>query len=424
MYCGSCLRDNALALATRALGHDMLLVPAYTPLRLDEESAADRRVFLGAVELYLEERLPGLRRRKGLLGRLLGAQLWLRWLSRIALTGGGVTAGRLTVSMLRGASGHQARSIQELIDYLETDVKPDVVHLTNALLAGLASPIRERLSVPVVCGLQGEDLFLDGLPARYREEAIALMRTAASSVDRFVATSRYYATHAAATFGIDPDKMDVVPTGIRLEDYETAVAMRNDEDRSLTVGYLARIAPEKGLHLLVQAFDRLVGSGRFPDLRLKAGGYLGGRKNLAYAADVRRWVASRGLSRQVEILGTLDREQKLAFLREIDVLSVPGTYPDPKGMYVIEALASGVPVVQPRHGAFPELIEATGGGVLYEPGDLDGLAAGLGRLLEAPELRTKMGLEGRDAVFREFSARRMAEAMLRAYVSVLGRPVA
>jgi len=416
MYCGSCLRDNTLVREVNTLGHDMTLLPVYTPLRVDEESAGGTRVFLGAVDIYLQEKFASMRRRPGFLGRLLGSQTVLRWLSRFSLDSSPEEMGRLTISMLDGEDGNQRRSIEELTCWLAQHPRPEVVHLTNALLCGLAVPLRRALGVPIVCGLQGEDLFLDGLPADFRGEALRRIRERTADVERFVAASRYYAERSAALFGIDPGRIDAVVSGIRTGDF-TVLPPLPEDGRRPTIGYLARIAPEKGLHVLVDAFERLAVA--FPDLRLRVGGYLGGR-NIAYAAAVRRRLAASGLSDRVEILGTLDRSQKLAFLRTLDVLSVPTVYAEPKGIFIMEALASGVPVVQPRHGVFPELVEGTGGGLLHDPQDAADLASKLAILIENPDLRRSLAEKGRAAVLDRFSARRMADDTIEVYRKVLG----
>lgn len=111
----------------------------------------------------------------------------------------------------------------------------------------------------------------------------------------------------------------------------------------------------------------------------------------------------------------MDRPGKLEFFQSLDVLSVPTIYRESKGLFVLESLACGVPVVQPRHGSFPELIEATGGGRLYEPGDADALADAIAELMDDPALRAKLGEAGRNAVRASFSDEVMAEETWKVY---------
>ena len=424
MYCGSCLRDNLLANELHSLGEDITVVPTYTPVRVDGETLVGKRVFFGAIDVYLQEKFPGLRERGGLVGKLLGSQALLGWISRFALSTNPAELGRLTLSILRGKEGHQRRSLRELVEWLARDVRPDVVHLPNSLLLGFAREIKERLGVPVVCGLSGEDVFLDGLVEPYRSKALELMRERAGDVDRYTATTRYCAERMTEMIGLDAARVDVVLPGVNLEDYTEARGSHESKESrdGLVIGYFARIAPEKGLHLLANAYQRILSSGEFPGVRLRIAGYLGGKER-RYAASVRRTLAAHKVVNSVELFGTVDRQEKLAFLRGLDVFSVPTVSPEPKGLFVLEALASGVPVVQPRHGAFPELLEHTGGGLLHEPGDPADLAAKLRELLGSRERRLELGESGREAVHARFSSSRMAEDTLAVYRKVVGNGV-
>lgn len=406
MYCGSCLRDHALGRALIDLGEDVTIVPTYTPMRLDGEPAGEQHVYFGGIEVYLTESFPTFRRKRGWLGRLASSQRVLRWLGRRSLGTRPSKLGGLTCSVLRGDEGNQARLLDELATMLSEQVRPDVVHLTNSLYVGFARRIKERLGVPVTCGLTGEDLFLSSLSEPYRREALDLLAQRSTDVDGFIASSQHAAEHMATWAHVDRSKISVVLPGIHAADL-LAQPLERPAERPLTLGYFSRIAPEKGLHFLVAAFQKLARSGRFPDLRLKIAGYLGNSET-AYAAQNRRVLAAAGLRNRVEFLGTVDRAQKLAFFGELDLLAVPTEYPEPKGMFVLESLAAGVPVVLPRHGAFPELIDASGGGVLHEPCNVEDLTTQIAALLEDAERRSELGRIGRQAVEEHFGATRMA----------------
>src|SRR5581483_4817581 len=135
-----------------------------------------------------------------------------------------------------------------------------------------------------------------------------------------------------------------------------------------------------------------------------------GENNRPYLDEIRRKLADAGLADRFEHVESPDHASKVRFLHGIDVLSVPTVYRDPKGLYVLEALGNGVPVVQPRHGSFPELVEATGGGLLVNPEDPRDLAAALRRLAEDVGHREELGRKGKEAVHRRFHAAAMAEA--------------
>lgn len=422
MYCGSCMRDNTLVAAMKALGHDACMIPMYTPLRVDEDSVSENYVFYGGIEAYLLQRYPRPSFWRNKLLQLAGSQGLLRLMPHFDV-GSAVDPAdnaELTLSMLRGAAGNQKMLLEEMVNWLKTSLRPDLVHVTNTLISGPVPAIKKALNVPIVCGLHGEDIFIDGLPKHYRKQALNLIRQNATHIDHFIAISQYYADYFGNLIGIDPAKITLVRPGIALQDYQALHGKL--PGTPLTIGYLARISPEKGLHLLVDAFIRLYKSGRFPGLRLRAAGYLS-RAHASYVDDIRRRVKQAGADAQVEIIGTVDRRQKLDFLQSLDVFSVPTIYRDPKGLPVLEALASGVSVVQPAHGAFPELLAATGGGLLHIPEDAVDLSEKLATLLHNAELRQEYKQRGRTAVHTTFSAERMATETVQVYQQVSQRRV-
>jgi glycosyltransferase involved in cell wall biosynthesis len=210
--------------------------------------------------------------------------------------------------------------------------------------------------------------------------------------------------------GLDRSKIDVVYPGIALDDYRDMTPDSSDS-RPLTIGFLARFVPEKGLHLLVDAFISLTRSGEFPNLQLLAGGYVS-RAYKTYLDGIRKKIKDNGLESRIKLLGTLERADKLDFFRQIDVFSVPAPYREPKGISILEALAAGVPVVQPDHGAYPEWVNATQGGLLHRPHDSADLAEKLATSLRDADLRKRLGQQGRQAVFEKFSSECMASGTL------------
>lgn len=421
MYCGSCMRDNALAAAMQQLGYDVSLIPLYTPMRLDEESVAESHIFYGGVGVYMAQQFARWPRLQTGMSRLFNAQRLLRWLNRFDM-GSAVDAesnGELTLSMLQGEMGNQHHFLDELVDWLATTLQPDVVHLTNTLFIGLARQIKARLDVPIICGLHGEDIYLDGLRPRHRQQAIKLIRERSTDIDGFIATSNYYATMMSDWFDLPAHKVKVVLPGISLHDYAHMTPI-SEEQRPLTLGYFARIDPAKGLHILADAFQQL--APHFPNLHLKVGGYLS-RAHQPYLQKIEGKLAQAGLSQRVQILGTATRAEKLAFFQSIDILSVPTIYRDPKGLFTLEALASGIPVVLPNHGIFPEWIEATNGGHLHKPMDSQDLARQLTPLLQDEAYRQQLGQQGKTAVFANFSAQQMATNTIDVYKDILKVPL-
>lgn len=412
MYCGSCLHDNTLVATLQARGHDALLIPTYTPIRTDEVDVSQHRVFFGGINVYLQQKLAIFRHTPWFLDRLLDAPGLLRWVSRFAVKTQAERLGDLTISMLRGEHGHQRKEVIKLARWLAQEVRPEIITLTNALLSGIVSEVKRQTGVPFLCTLQGDDIYLESLPEPFRSQCLDLIRAHCRDIDGFIATSSYYADFMVGYFGIPRDKIHVIYPGIKLAGYDGP--RPSPEDKPFTIGYFARICPEKGLHVLAEAFAQLAQMAGKPNCRLRASGWLG-ESNRPYLDGITRQLEERGLADRFEYVESPDHASKVAFLQSLDVLSVPAPYREPKGLYILEALANGVPVVQPRHGSFPELIEATGGGLLVEPNHPADLAQGLRRLMDHPDQRLEMGRKGKQAVFERFHADRMADETLAAF---------
>jgi glycosyltransferase involved in cell wall biosynthesis len=415
MYCGTCLHDNTLAAAMQQGGHDVTLIPTYTPIRTDEDDVSVGRVFYGAINVYLEQKSALFRHTPWVVDRLLNSPGLLNWAARRGTsTTDARQLGEITLSVLQGEDGRQRKELERLVDWLAETIRPDVVHLTNSMFLGLARRLRQALGVPVLCALQGEDIFFEELTEPYHSEVREAMRLRAPDADAFTAPSRYYRDYMGEFLGVPTERIHLIPLGLKLDGHGEREPLT--VERPFTIGYLARICPEKGLHLLADGFNLLAGQVGRDQVRLRIAGYLGPRDE-AYMAGIRQQISAWGLDDVVDYVGEVDREQKIDFLCGLHVLSVPTTYHEPKGLFALEALANGVPLVLPHHGAFPELIEATGGGLLTEPGSTDDLARGLRELMEAGERRLAMGRAGKEFVHRECGDRQMADRTLKLYRS-------
>jgi glycosyltransferase involved in cell wall biosynthesis len=415
MYCGSCLRDNTLAATLMGAGHDVLLIPIYTPTRTDERNVSYSRVFMGGINVYLQQHFRLFRSSPGIFDRLWDLNPVLRFTTRWGVSVEPSHLGRLTVSMLRGTDGFQRKEVFKLVRFLADHAAPQIINLPNSLLIALAPAIKAEMKVPICCTLQGEELFLDGLGEPHRSEALRLILQHAASVDAFIAVSRYGARYMAEYLNIDQNRIHVAPLGINLDDFE---GTDSHDAEPFTIGYLARVTPEKGLHVLSEAYRCLRANDGLPLSRLRAAGYLAPDKK-AYLDGIRKDLASWGLSDHFHYHGELDRHGKLAFLKSLSVFSVPGPYDDPKGLFLLEAMAAGIPVVQPRRGAFTELVETAGGGILVEPDSPKSLAEGILDLWKQPERRIELGRLGRQGVRDHYSASNMSARVLGIYQSLL-----
>jgi glycosyltransferase involved in cell wall biosynthesis len=412
MFCGSCLRDNALAAELQARGHDVTLLPVYTPTVTDEPNmSAGQRVFFGGISVYLQQHLAVFRHTPWLLDRLWDAPAVIRRFASGSIQVDPRMLGALTVSTLRGESGYQRKEMDKLVHWLAHEPRPDVVNIPNSMLIALAAPIRRALKCPVVVTLQGDDLFLDGLVEPYKSQAMELIRQQINDVDLFVSVSEYYTDYMTSYLGIARDKMRTVPLGINVKDFARPAPLQR---APFTIGYLARIAPEKGLHNLVEAYRILRHESGLPPSRLVAAGYKG-HDQQSYFEGIERKLTSWGLAGEFRYEGTVDRDGKTRFLHSLDVLSVPSGYHEPKGLYLLEAMASGVPVVQPNHGAFPEMLRKTCGGLLAASEQPRDIAHAILELWRDPARAAEMGRRGAEGVRAHYTIAHMAAAMEQVY---------
>lgn len=386
-HCGGCLRDSALVHALRARGHEVLMVPLYLPIvSEDAPETGNTPIFLSGLSVFLERKF----RVPHWLDRALSAPAMLRFCSSFAHLTTAKDLGESAVAMLTGAPPE----LDRLLDWLRTQPRFDVICLSNALLTGMVRRLKEELRVPLVATIQGEDTFLDGLTEPYRARSWELLGQRCTDVDRFIAVSQYIAGVMQARLNLPADRIAVIHNGIALEGFAPAAT----PPTTPTIGFLSRMTHGKGLSLLADAFLQL----DIPDARLRVAGAMTDADK-PFVATLRRKLGDRA-----EFLPNLDRNAKIAFLQSLNVLSVPTLFGEAFGLYVLESLACAVPVVQPRHGAFPELISATGGGLLCAPNDAHSLAAALRELLTDPPRARQLGQTGRAAVHEKFSVEKMA----------------
>ena len=415
MYCGSCLRDNAMATELLARGHDVLLLPVYTPTFTDEPNVSRDHVVLGGISAYLEQYVPFFRNTPSWLDRLWDSKTVLSLASRKSISTNPKMLGEMTVSVLKGEDGFQRKEIDKLIDWLKTEELPDVINLPYTLLIGLAAPLKEALNRPILCTLQGEDLFLDGLQEPYRSEAMNLIRSQVDQVDLFLSVSEYYADFMPQYAGIPRNKIRVVPLGINPHGFDLREPRTNGP---FTIGFLARVAPEKGLHVLAEAYRILRQSGDLSEARFEVAGYMAPDCK-PYLAQIEANLRKAKLNTEFHYRGVLDRAEKISFLQQLDVMSIPATYDEPKGVSLLEAMACGVPLVQPRRGGFTEIVERTGSGLLIKPDDPESLAAGILEIYRNKERAAEFGANGFRGLREHYTSAHMADKLLDAYESVL-----
>jgi len=394
-----------------ARGHDVMLLPVYTPTFTDEPNVSRNHVVLGGISAYLEQYVPVFRKTPRWLDRLWDSKTVLSLASRRSISTNPKMLGEMTVSVLKGEDGFQSKEIFKFVDWMKDQAPPDVINLPYTLLLSLAGPLKQQLNVPILCTLQGEDLFLDNLQDPYRTQALTLIREHLQHVDLFLSVSEYYADFMPGYLGIPREKIRVVPLGINPNGFEMRATSANGP---FTVGFLGRVAPEKGLHVLAEAYSLLRKSGDLPEGRFEVAGYMAADCK-PYLEEIQSHLKERGLFQEFRYHGVIDRAAKIAFLRALDVMSLPATYDEPKGVSLLESMACGVPVVQPRRGAFTEIVELTGGGLLVEPDDPQSLAGGILKLFKEKTLAEQLSANGFKGVREHYTAAHMADKVLAAY---------
>ncbi len=393
MYCGNCLRDNAMVSSMRRQGHDAIMLPLYLPLTLDENDlSGDQPIFFSGINVYLEQVIPWMRHMPSWFHRMMTS----RWLLKLAAGKAAATrpaqVGALTLSMLRGEEGNQARELDELVQFLESTGGADVICLSNAMLIGMARQLHQRLKIPVVCMLQGEDDFLDALPPAESREAWNLISDRCDAVARFVAPTRYFAGKMGERLQLQDSRIEIIPNGL-----DPAGFRATDFSSPKTIGFFARMCPEKGLDNIVRAFIRLRGDGKNQDLRLAIGGSCGPTDQI-FVNELKKELNSASLLSDVSFHPNLSRAEKQEFLSRLHVFSVPANYSEAFGLYLLEAMASGVPVVQPEVCGFPEIVSPEQVGWTYSPNSPDALAEALQMALDQPDERIKRGRNGIKAI--------------------------
>ena len=413
-YCQNCMRDNQLIESLRSLGHDVKMAPMYLPLNVDVHGLmGDTPVFYGAINVYLKEKLPIYRRAPLWVEKLLNSESLLQMASKKAGSTRAEGLEEMTMSTLLGEEGGQASELAHLVSYLKEHIKPDVVHLSNALLLGLARRLKNDLGAAVVCSLQDENEWIDPMRPEYRGKVWDLMAERAKDVDAFIAASNFYAQKSIEKMKIPSDKVHVVYGGVDLGGYEQSPLPLDPP----AIGYLCRMNESFGLGVIVDAFLTLKKEEQFKNLKLHVtGGYTGDDK--PFIQKMHNKIKDAGYQQDAEFWQEFDKEHRIKFLKKLTLLSVPVLVGEAFGAYQIEALAAGVPIVQPNVGGYPEFIEKTGGGVIYNSNDGEHLAAAMKSLLNDPDKLKSMGQKGRDAVFENYSMEQMAKNIINVYKKI------
>lgn len=409
-YCGNCLRDSKLFDSMREQGHEAIKIPMYLPLFSHDPDNDMTPVFYGAVSLYLKQVVPIFRRAPKWMDRLLNSRPVLKFAARRANSTRASGLEDMTVSMLMGEHGRQRKELEKMVNWLETHFPPDVIHISNALLLGLAHMLRERLGVPVICSLQDEDVWVDPMRPEFSAKVWDLMREKSSDIDMFVSVSHYYTEFMKEKLGLPEEKIQTLHLGVDPADYQYI----NSVGKPRNIGFLSRMCRENGLDILVDAFILLKKQPGFEDVRLLlTGGQTADDK--AFLKEQRQKIDRFGLRAHVEFIPDFDPSARDAFFERIMLLSVPVRKGEAFGIYLTEAMAAGIPIVQPDLGAFPEIIEKSGGGMVYRENTPEELAKTLQELLSNQGNLNQLSRNARQSVEKTFNVHELTREMASIY---------
>lgn len=410
-YCGNCLRDSKYVEAMRKSDHRVRKLPMYLPLFADEHDLSrEIPVFYGAISIYLKQQFPIFRKAPGWVDRALNSKPMLKLASKFAGSTNAKGLEEMTISMLLGEEGQQKEELQKMIDWIVENCDPDVIHLSNALLLGLAHQLGERLQVPVICSLQDEDVWVDVMKPSAAESVWKLMSRKAEDVATFISVSDFYAGVMKEKMSIPDEKVTSVHIGVDPADYQ----FKPVSEKKRNIGYVSRMCHSNGLDILVDAFILLKKKEGFEDVNLVlTGGSTGDDRK--FLSDLKHRLRENGLQHQVEFHDDFEEEGLRKYLEKVSVVSVPVRNGEAFGIYLLECMVSGIPVVQPSLGAFPEIVGLTGGGVIYQENTPEALSQALEKLLSDPVEMDKLSLAGKEGVEKHFHIDVQAERMVEVY---------
>ena len=410
-YCGNCLRDSKFYSSLKKMEHDVVKIPMYLPL-FDDENAmkGDVPVFYGAVSMYLKQHYPVFRKFPAWFHKMLDSGPMLRLASQFAGSTRAEGLEDMTVSMLLGEDGNQNEELEHMAQWIENHFKPDVIHISNALLLGLVHRLKKIPGTKIVCSLQDEDVWVETMHEAYREKSWKLMGEKAKEVDLFISVSDYFAKYSIDKMGLDSEKVKTIPLGVDPDDYRFLDAAQKPRN----IGFISRQCHGNGLDILVDAFVLLKQKPEFDDVKLIiTGGYTGDDKKFRRAQ--KKKISKHNLSESIEFQADFDGDDRLDFFDKISVMSVPVRGGEAFGIYITEAMASAIPVVQPAVGAFTEIVEKSGAGLLYEPNTPEILAEQLENVLSQKKMLSDLSKSARKASVNIYNINKLAKDMIDTY---------
>lgn len=409
-YCGNCLRDSKYVDALRKQGHQVVKIPMYLPLFSDEHDIGEIPIFYGAIAMYLKQVYPVFRKMPGWFEKLLNSKPMMKMAASMAGSTRAKGLEDMTISMLLGEQGQQKEELDKMVDWIVEHCKPDIIHISNALLLGLARRLKEKTGVPVLCSLQDEDVWVDAMQPKFQQKIWDLMHERSEDVDALVAVSNYFADEMKKRMNLNSEKIHTFYLGVDAEDYKYIPV----QEKPRNVGYISRMCHKDGFDIVVNAFIDLKKKQGFDDVKLIATGGLTG-DDKKFLKEQKQKIKDNNLEDSFEIIEEFEGDARHNFFSKVSIVSVPVRIGEAFGMYLLESMASGIPVVQPALGAFPEIVEKSGGGVIYSPNTPKKLSETWADLLSHPEKLEKLSRDGYEGTKKHFNIHNHAAEIIGLY---------
>ncbi len=412
-YCGNCLRDSKYLRGLKEAGVEVVKVPMYLPIFADEHDLEQVPVFYGAVSLYLRHSYKIMRKAPRWLDKLFNSAPILKLAAGMAGSTNPKGLEDMTISMLLGEAGGQNAELDHLVDWLKNHCHADVIHISNALLLGLARKLKNELDVKIVCSLQDEDVWVNAMDEPFRTQTWKLMKERTEDVDAFFSVSNYYSGQMKKWLDIPDQKLITNHITIDPDDYH----FTEIDKKPLNIGYISRLCESNGLGVLVDAFIHFKKDPAWEKVNLViTGGYTGDDET--FIKSMKKKITKAGLQDSVEFYVDFE-DGRHEFFQKISILSVPVLEGEAFGLYLLESMASGVPVVQPALGAFPEIIQKSVGGVVYDTNSPEMLAKAWADLLADKEKLKNLSIAARDGVETHFNIHKKSRELVKIYSSIV-----
>ncbi len=414
-YCQNCLRDISALKAMRSSEHEVFVVPLYLPTSeaLPASGKGGSPVFYGAINCYLSQKIPFYSRMPGFIKSFFDSESALSFAMRFSGATKASSLEDLTMSMLLGEDGRQKGELDRLVLWIEKE-KPDIIHISNALLLGVAKQFKEKLGIPLVCTFQDETQWIDGMSKPAAAKIYALITERCTYLDAMVSVSSFYSGVMSKKLSIASENFKTIYPGIDESLYQKS-SLPADPPQ---IVFLSRMSEDSGLGILVDALIEAAGSSSMKGVALTA---LGGAssEDRRFIGSLRRKLERKGLGKTFNLIWDFEFETRMRTLSSSSLFCVPKISGSAFAYEMLEAFAAGVPALVPDSGAYSEMIGESGAGKVYSPNKPAELASRLEEILGDREGLRSMSEKAIETARAKYSSRQAAEKYLELFAGVL-----